>query len=62
MRFNGWIAIVTGSRGLYGSSITEGPCEMDTTMVISSRNGVKCEEYAAKLRERGYDTLVYLWV
>ena len=43
------VAIVTGGRGLYGSSITEGLCEMDATVVIASRNGEKCEEYALKV-------------
>lgn len=47
------VAIVTGGRGLYGASIVEGLCEMDATVVIASRNGAKCEEYAAKLRSRG---------
>ena len=53
----GKVAIVTGGRGLYGSSITEGLCEMDATVVIASRNGAKCEEYAAELRERGYQAI-----
>ena len=53
----GKVAIVTGGRGLYGSSITEGLCEMDATVVIASRNGAKCEEFAAELRERGYDAI-----
>ena len=53
----GKVAIVTGGRGLYGSSITEGLCEMDATVVIASRNGAKCEEYAAELRERGYKAI-----
>ena len=53
----GKVAIVTGGRGLYGSSITEGLCEMDATVVIASRNGGKCEEYAAELRERGHDAI-----
>lgn len=54
---SGKVAIVTGGRGLYGSSITEGLCEMDATVVIASRNGAKCEEYAAELREMGYDAI-----
>lgn len=53
----GKVAIVTGGRGLYGSSISEGLCEMDATVVIASRNGAKCEEYAAQLRERGYQAV-----
>ena len=51
------VAIVTGGRGLYGSSIVEGLCEMDAIVVIASRNGAKCEEYAAELRERGHQAI-----
>ena len=51
------VAIVTGGRGLYGTYIAEGLCEMDATVVIASRNGQKCEEYAAELRQRGYDAI-----
>ena len=53
----GKVAIVTGGRGLYGSSITEGLCEMDATVVIASRNGAKCEEYAKELRGKGYQAV-----
>ena len=53
----GKVAIVTGGRGLYGSSITEGLCEMDATVVIASRNGAKCEEYAQQLRGKGYQAV-----
>lgn len=48
------VAIVTGGRGLYGASISEGLAEMGATVVIASRNGAKCDEYAATLREKGY--------
>ena len=51
----GRCAIVTGGRGLYGASISLGLCEMGASVVIASRNGEKCEEYAASLREQGYD-------
>jgi len=51
---NGQVAIVTGGRGLYGASISTGLCEMGATVVIASRNGEKCEELAAQLREQGY--------
>ena len=51
----GRVAIVTGGRGLYGASISLGLCEMGATVVIASRNGEKCEEYAKSLREQGYD-------
>ncbi len=51
---SGKVAIVTGGRGLYGASISEGLCEMGATVVIASRNGEKCEEFAATLRDKGY--------
>ena len=53
----GKVAIVTGGRGLYGASISEGLCEMGATVVIASRNGAKCDEFAATLREKGYDAI-----
>lgn len=51
---SGKVAIVTGGRGLYGASISEALCEAGATVAICSRNGEKCEEYAAKLREKGF--------
>ena len=51
------VAIVTGGRGLYGASISLGLCEMGATVVIASRNGEKCEEFAAELRAQGYDAV-----
>lgn len=54
---DGRVAIVTGGRGLYGHSISLGLCEMGATVVIASRNGEKCEEYAAELRQQGYDAI-----
>ena len=53
----GKVAIVTGGRGLYGASISTGLCEMGATVVIASRNGEKCEEYAKELREQGYNAV-----
>ena len=50
----GRIAIVTGGRGLYGASISLGLCEMGATVIVASRNGEKCEEYAKTLRTQGY--------
>lgn len=50
----GQVAIVTGGRGLYGASISEGLCEAGATVIIASRNGAKCEEYAETLRAKGY--------
>ena len=54
-RLDGRVAIVTGGRGLYGAGISEGLCEMGATVIVASRNGEKCEEFAAALREKGYD-------
>ena len=51
----GRCAIVTGGRGLYGASISLGLCEMGATVIIASRNGEKCEEYAKQLRQQGYE-------
>jgi NAD(P)-dependent dehydrogenase (short-subunit alcohol dehydrogenase family) len=53
----GKVAIVTGGRGLYGASISLGLCEMGATVVIASRSGEKCEEYAKTLREQGYEAI-----
>lgn len=50
----GKVALVTGGRGLYGSAISEGLCEAGAQVVIASRNGAKCEEYAATLRQKGF--------
>ena len=55
MRLNNKVAIVTGGRGLYGASISTGLCEMGATVVIASRSGEKCEEYAKTLRDQGYE-------
>ena len=51
------VAIVTGGRGLYGASISTGLCEMGATVVIASRNGAKCDEFAKTLRDQGYDAV-----
>ena len=56
---NGRVAIVTGGRGLYGASISEGLCEMGATVIIASRNGEKCEEFAAELRSKGHEAYGY---
>lgn len=51
------VAIVTGGRGLYGASISTGLCEMGASVVIASRNGQKCDEFAEGLRQQGYDAV-----
>lgn len=56
---DGRVAIVTGGRGLYGASISEGLCEMGATVIVASRNGGKCEEFAATLREKGHKAYGY---
>ena len=53
----GKIAIVTGGRGLYGGSISTGLCEMGATVVIASRNGAACDEFAQGLRDHGYNAI-----
>ena len=50
---DGRIAIVTGGRGLYGASISRGLAEAGATVIIASRNLVKCEELAAELHGDG---------
>ena len=51
------VAIVTGGRGLYGASISRALAEAGATVVIASRNGEKCEELAAAMREEGFDAI-----
>lgn len=53
----GKVAIVTGGRGLYGASISTGLCEMGATVVIASRDGSKCDAFAAELRDKGYSAI-----
>ena len=50
----GKVAIVTGGRGLYGSSASTALCEMGATVVVASRNAKACDAFAQTLRDRGY--------
>ena len=45
----GKVAIVTGGRGLYGTSISRGLAEAGATVAIASRNSEKCRELAEEL-------------
>ena len=54
---DGRVAVVTGGRGLYGSSISQGLCEMGASVVIASRNGDNCEVFAGELRAKGYSAV-----
>lgn len=56
-RLENQVAIVTGGRGLYGAAISTGLCEMGAAVVIASRNGEKCEEFALALRQQGYNAV-----
>lgn len=51
---DGKVAIVTGGRGLYGAGISLGLCEAGATVIVASRNGDACEDYARTLREKGH--------
>jgi NAD(P)-dependent dehydrogenase (short-subunit alcohol dehydrogenase family) len=49
---NGKVALVTGGTGLYGTPISEALAEAGAHVVIASRNGQRCEEYARQLTGR----------
>jgi len=49
----GQVALVTGGTGLYGTSISEALAEAGAHVIIASRDLGRCQEWAAKLAERG---------
>lgn len=50
------IALVTAGAGpLFGSSLSEGLAEAGATVITASRNREANEQYAAGMRERGFD-------
>ncbi len=50
---SGCTAIVTGGTGLYGTPISEALAEAGAHVVIASRNKSRCQEWAARLVDRG---------
>lgn len=52
----GKIALVTAGAGpLFGSSLSEGLAEAGATVITASRNRQANEDYAASLKDQGYD-------
>lgn len=49
-RLDGKIVIVTGGAGLYGKPISLALAEAGAQVIIASRDGAQCKEYAAELR------------
>ena len=52
-RLDGKVAIVTGGAGYFGKPISIGLAEAGAQVIIASRDGTKCREYASVIRERG---------
>ena len=50
---SGCTAIVTGGTGLYGTPMAEALAEAGAHVVIASRNKSRCQEWAARLVDRG---------
>jgi len=50
---HGKAAIVTGGYGLYGAAISEALAEMGAHVIIASRDGQKCREFAGVITSRG---------
>lgn len=53
----GRVCIVTGGRGLYGASVSKALCEMGAIVIIASRDGEKCKEFAEDLCNKGYSAM-----
>jgi NAD(P)-dependent dehydrogenase (short-subunit alcohol dehydrogenase family) len=51
-RLDGKIVIVTGGAGLYGKPISLALAEAGAQVIIASRDGAKCKEFAAELRKK----------
>jgi NAD(P)-dependent dehydrogenase (short-subunit alcohol dehydrogenase family) len=49
----GKVAIVTGGAGFFGTPISWALAEAGACVVIASRNGEKCRQFAAAIREKG---------
>ncbi len=52
-KLTGKVAIVTGGAGYFGIPICEALAEAGATVILASRDEVKCETVAAELRGRG---------
>jgi NAD(P)-dependent dehydrogenase (short-subunit alcohol dehydrogenase family) len=50
---SGRVAVVTGGYGIYGAPISEALAEAGAHVVVASRSAARCEEFAARLRDRG---------
>jgi len=53
-RLNGKVAIVTGGAGYFGKPISSGLAEAGAQVIIASRDGAKCKEYASVIQEKGW--------
>lgn len=50
----GKVAIVTGGAGFFGTPISWALAEAGAQVIIASRNGEKCRQFAASIREAGW--------
>ncbi|MDL2217447.1 SDR family oxidoreductase [Christensenellaceae bacterium OttesenSCG-928-M15] len=51
---SGKTAVVTGGRGLYGAAICEGLAQAGAQVIVASRNGDACAQYAQTLVDNGH--------